>query len=47
MRKIYPLNQNWLFNHQFDPAFNALECSEKDFERVILPHTNHLFPISG
>lgn len=47
MRKIYPLNQNWLFNRQFDPEFNSRECCEKDFEKIILPHTNRVFPISG
>jgi len=46
-RNIYSLCQNWLFSEAFHPSHMEKNCSEEFFTPVILPHTNHLFPINA
>jgi len=47
LRRIYPLNHNWLFRDQAQPRATATAFNDSAFKRVTIPHTNKLLPWHG
>ena len=47
LRRIYPLNHNWLFRDQAQPNATGTMFNDSAFKRVTIPHTNKLLPWHG
>src|SRR5678815_4252566 len=47
LRRIYPLNHNWLFRDQAQPSATGTAFNDSAFKRVTIPHTNKLLPWHG
>ncbi|HSE33671.1 MAG TPA: glycoside hydrolase family 2 TIM barrel-domain containing protein [Pyrinomonadaceae bacterium] len=47
LRRVYPLNHNWLFRDQAQPNATAIAFNDSGFKRVTIPHTNKLLPWHG
>jgi beta-galactosidase len=46
-RRIIPLNHRWLYSEKFTPEAVQVNFNDKNFERVNIPHTNKMLPVSG
>lgn len=46
-RHIFPLNHNWLYSEKFTPEAVQTNFNDKNFQRVTIPHTNKMLPVSG
>jgi beta-galactosidase len=47
LRRVYPLNHNWLFREQAQPSATATTFNDAAFKRVTIPHTNKVLPWHG
>lgn len=47
LRRLYPLNHNWLYREQAQPQATATAFNDSGFKRVTIPHTNKLLPWHG
>jgi beta-galactosidase len=47
LRRIFPLNHNWLFSDKVVAGANAIALNDAVFKRVTIPHTNKLLPWHG
>ena len=47
MRRIFPLNHEWLYSERSTPDATGVKFDDKSFQRVNLPHTNKMLPING
>lgn len=47
MRRVFPLNHNWLFSEQNLPRATQSVFNDAGFKRVMIPHTNKLLPWHG
>ena len=47
LRRVYPLNHNWLFRDQAQPNATAIAFNDSGFKLVTIPHTNKLLPWHG
>lgn len=43
-RRIFELNQNWLFSDRVPAGATSLEFDDRRFELVTIPHTNRMLP---
>ena len=46
-RRIIPLNHRWLYSEKFTPEAVQSNFNDKNFQRVTIPHTNKMLPVSG
>lgn len=46
-RRIIPLNNRWLYSKKSSPEALQMNFNDKSFERVSVPHTNKMLPVSG
>ncbi|HVE56148.1 MAG TPA: twin-arginine translocation signal domain-containing protein, partial [Pyrinomonadaceae bacterium] len=46
-RRIIPLNHRWLYSEKSSPEALRTDFNDKGFERVNIPHTNKMLPVSG
>jgi len=44
IRKIFPINRNWLYSKRVTPNITAVNFDDGKFERVNVPHTNTILP---
>src|ERR1051326_3340896 len=47
LRRIYPLNHDWLFSEKNIPNATQPRFNDVAFKRVTIPHTNRLLPWHG
>jgi len=47
LRRVYPLNHNWLYREQAQPNATGKAFDDSGFKRVTIPHTNKLLPWHG
>lgn len=47
VRRVFPLNHDWLFSEQDLPRATQPVFNDAGFKRVIIPHTNKLLPWHG
>jgi len=47
LRRVFPLNHNWLFSEQDLPRATQSVFNDAGFKRVMIPHTNKLLPWHG
>ena len=47
LRRVYSLNQNWLYSDKPQPNATAIGFNDAAFRRVTIPHTNKLLPWHG
>ena len=47
LRRVYPLNHNWLYRDRAQPSATATAFNDAGFKRVTIPHTNKLLPWNG
>src|SRR5204863_591462 len=47
MRRIIPLNRDWLYSQKSSPEALQPGFNDKSFARVTIPHTNKMLPASG
>src|SRR5664279_1046079 len=47
IRRVVPLNHNWLFSDKVLPNGTSLTLDDSRFTRVTIPHTNKLLPWHG
>ena len=47
MRRIIPLNHDWLYSEKSSPGATAPGFNDKAFTRVTIPHTNKMLPASS
>src|SRR5215510_11025862 len=47
MRRLYPLNHNWLYRERAQPNATGRAFDDSGFKRVTIPHTNKLLPWHG
>jgi beta-galactosidase len=46
-RRVFPLNQRWLFSDKVTPNATSPKFDDSRFERVTIPHTNKMLPWHG
>lgn len=46
-RRVFPLNQNWLFSDKVAPNGTRPAFNDSGFARVTIPHTNKMLPWHG
>ncbi len=46
-RRIFPLNHNWLYTDKPAKDATAAKFNDRNFQRVTIPHTNKMLPVSG
>lgn len=46
-RRVLPLNHKWLYSPKLLPGSTDPKFNDKNFERVTIPHTNKMLPVSG
>ncbi|MGA3079321.1 MAG: sugar-binding domain-containing protein, partial [Bryobacteraceae bacterium] len=44
LRRILPMNRNWLFGGRAVPGSTAPDFDDTKFQRVTIPHSNKIFP---
>ena len=47
LRRIIPLNHDWLFTDRPVAAAAGVTFNDKNFTRVTIPHTNKMLPMNG
>ena len=47
LRRVYPLNQNWLYSDKPQPNATGSAFNDAAFKRVTIPHTNKMLPWHG
>jgi beta-galactosidase len=47
LRRLYPLNHNWLYGEQVQPNATGKAFDDSEFKRVTIPHTNKILPWHG
>lgn len=47
LRRVFPLNQRWLYSEKVVPGAIRLEFDDSRFTRVTIPHTNKMLPWHG
>lgn len=47
LRRIFPLNHNWLFSDKVPPNAHSLTLDDRKFAQVTIPHTNKVLPWHG
>jgi beta-galactosidase len=47
LRRLYPLNHNWLYRKQAQPNATGKAFDDSGFRRVTIPHTNKILPWHG
>ena len=47
LRRVYPLNHNWLYREQAQPNATGKAFDDSGFKRVTIPHTNKPLPWHG
>jgi beta-galactosidase len=47
LRRLSPLNHNWLFREQVQPNATAKVFDDSGFKRITIPHTNKILPWHG
>jgi len=47
LRRLYPLNHNWLYREQVQPNATGTAFADSGFKRITIPHTNKILPWHG